>query len=50
MTKAALQSKVETVFAVPIKINSGDCIAVIYGRTGNGATDIETQVHALMAP
>jgi len=49
-SEASLQSKVETIFSVPIKVNSGDCIVVIYGRTGNGATDNETQVHALMAP
>lgn len=47
---AALQSKVETIFSVPVKVNSGDCMLVIYGRTGNGATDNETQVHAAMAP
>jgi hypothetical protein len=49
-TKAALQSQVETIFSVPIKVNAGDCMLVIYGRTGNGATDNETQVHALIAP
>ncbi len=49
-TKATLQSKIESIFSVPVKVNSGDCMLVIYGRTGNGATDNETQVHALMAP
>jgi hypothetical protein len=49
-SKAALQSQVENIFSVPVKVNSGDCMVVIYGRTGNGATDDETQVHALMAP
>jgi hypothetical protein len=49
-SKAPLQSSVESIFSVPVKVNSGDCIVVIYGRTGNGATDNETQVHALMAP
>jgi hypothetical protein len=48
--EATLQGKVETVFSVPVTVNSGDCIVVIYGRSGNGATDNETQVHALMAP
>jgi hypothetical protein len=49
-SKAPLQSQVENIFSVPVKVNSGDCMVVIYGRTGNGATDNETQVHALMAP
>jgi len=48
--EAALQGKVENIFSVPVKVNAGDCIVVIYGRSGNGATDNETQVHALMAP
>jgi hypothetical protein len=49
-SEAALQSQVENIFSVPVKVNSGDCMLVIYGRTGNGATDNETQVKALMAP
>lgn len=49
-SKATLQSLVENIFSVPLKVNSGDCMLVIYGRTGDGATDNETQVHALMAP
>jgi hypothetical protein len=49
-SKAALQSMVETIFSVPVKVNAGDCFLVIYDRKGNGATDDETQVHALMAP
>jgi hypothetical protein len=49
-SKAPLQSQVENIFSVPVKVNTGDCMVVIYGRTGNGATDNETQVHALMAP
>lgn len=49
-SKAALQSLVENIFSVPVPVNAGDCMLVIYGRTGNGATDDETQVHALMAP
>jgi hypothetical protein len=49
-TKAPLQSQVEIIFSAPIKVNVGDCMLVIYGRTGNGATDNETQVHALITP
>ena len=49
-TKAALQGMVEDIFSVPVKVNAGDCILVIYGRRGNGATDNETQVHALVGP
>ena len=48
--KAALQGQVENIFSVPVKVNAGDCIVVIYGRDGNGATDNETQVKALLAP
>jgi len=49
-TKAALQNQVETIFSVPVKVNAGDCMVTIFGRTGNGATDNETQVTGLMAP
>jgi hypothetical protein len=48
--KATLQKRVEQTFPVPITVNSGDCLVVIYGRTGNGATDDETQVHAVLTP
>ena len=48
--EATLQGKVENIFSVPITVNAGDCLLVIYGRSGNGATDNETQVDALMAP
>ena len=48
--KAALQNQVETIFSVPVQVNAGDCMVTIFGRTGNGATDNETQVNALMAP
>ena len=48
--KAALQNKVESIFSVPVKVNSGDCMLTIFGRTGNGATDNETQVIGLMGP
>jgi hypothetical protein len=48
--KVALQEQVENIFSVPVKVNVGDCMVVIYGRSGNGATDNETQVKALIAP
>jgi hypothetical protein len=48
--EATLQKKVERIFPTPIPVNSGDCMVVIYGRTGNGATDNETQVHAVLTP
>lgn len=47
---AALQNQVETIFSAPIKVNAGDCIVTIYGRSGNGATDNETQVLGLIGP
>jgi hypothetical protein len=50
LNRATLQGLVENIFSVPVKVNSGDCMLVIYSRTGNGATDNETQVHVLMAP
>ncbi len=48
--KAALQKQVERIFPDPMTVNSGDCMIVIYGRKGNGATDNETQVKALLLP
>jgi len=48
--KATLQQKVEKTFSDPLVLNSGDCMVVIYGRSGNGATDNETQVKALLTP
>lgn len=48
--KAALQNQVEAIFSVPVKVNAGDCMVTIFGRTGNGATDDETQVNALIGP
>jgi hypothetical protein len=48
--KATLQAPVERIFSDPVKVNSGDCMVVIFGRRGNGATDNETQVNALMGP
>src|SRR5271156_3810319 len=47
--KATLQKQVERILA-PVTVNSGDCMVVIYGRTGDGATDDETQVKAVLAP
>jgi hypothetical protein len=49
-SKAALQNQVESIFSVPVKVNAGDCLVTIFGRTGNGATDNETQVIGLMGP
>jgi hypothetical protein len=48
--KATLQEQVERIFPSPVTVNAGDCVVVIYARTGNGATDNETQVKALLAP
>ena len=48
--KATLQKKVQQIFFQPISVNVGDCVVVMYGRTGNGATDNETQVHLVMTP
>jgi hypothetical protein len=47
---ATLQNPVQTFFSVPVKVNAGDCLLTIYGRSGNGATDNETQVLGLMGP
>jgi len=49
-SRATLQKQVEKIFPVPLTVNSGDCVVVIYGRKGDGATDNETQLHAVMAP
>jgi hypothetical protein len=48
--KATLQKRVERIFPVPVTVNAGDCVVVIYGRKGDGATDNETQVKAVLAP
>ncbi len=48
--KATLQKRVERFFFVPLTVNAGDCVVVIYGRKGDGATDNETQVWAVLAP
>ncbi len=47
---AVLQPQVQTTFSTPPPVNAGDCIVEIFGRTGNGATDNETQVNMLMTP
>ena len=49
-SKAALTREIETLLPYPVKVNAGDCVVVIYGRKGNGATDNETQVNAVLAP
>jgi len=48
--RATLQKRVEKVFPVPYAVKAGSCVAVIYGRTGDGATDNETQVKAVLVP
>jgi hypothetical protein len=48
--KATLQKRVERIFHPPMTVNAGDCVVVIYGRKGNGATDNETQVKTLLTP
>jgi hypothetical protein len=48
--KTTLQSQVENIFSVPMIVNSGDCMLVIYGSKGNGATDNETQVKVVVTP
>jgi hypothetical protein len=48
--RATLQKAVERIFSVPVTVNSEDCLVVIYGRKGNGATDNETQVKAVLVP
>jgi hypothetical protein len=48
--RATLQKRVEKIFSPPLTVNAGDCVVVIYGRTGDGATDNEAQVKAVLAP
>lgn len=48
--KGSLQNQIETIFSVPVKVNAGDCMITIFARTGNGATDNETQITGLMGP
>jgi hypothetical protein len=33
-----------------VTMNAGSCVVVIFGRKGDGATDNETQVKALLTP
>jgi hypothetical protein len=49
-SKASLTRQVETLLPDPVKVNAGDCVVVFYGRKGDGATDNETQVHAVLVP
>ena len=48
--KASLTRQVETLLPYPVRVNAGDCIVVFYGRKGDGATDNETQIHAVLVP
>lgn len=49
-SRAPLTREIETLLPYPVKVNAGDCVVVIYGRKGNGATDNESQVNAVLAP
>jgi hypothetical protein len=49
-SKAPLTREIETFLPYPVKVDAGDCVVVIYGRKGNGATDNETQVNAVLGP
>ena len=49
-SRAALTREIETFLPYPVKVDAGDCVVVIYGRKGNGATDNETQIHAVLTP
>jgi hypothetical protein len=49
-SEASLTRQVETLLPYPVKVNAGDCVVVFYGRKGDGATDDETQIHAVLAP
>lgn len=48
--EAQLQGQVEKIFPIPVKVDAGACLLAVYGRKGNGATDNETQVRAVMTP
>jgi hypothetical protein len=48
--KATLQKRIDRIFPIPVTVNAGSCVVVIYGRKGDGATDNETQVKAVMEP
>lgn len=47
---APLTRQIETFLPYAVKVDAGDCVVVIYGRKGNGATDDETQVNAVLTP
>lgn len=47
---AALTRQIETFLPYPVKVDAGDCVVVIYGRKGTGATDNESQVNAVLTP
>jgi hypothetical protein len=49
-SKASLTRQIETFLSYPVKVDAGDCVVVIYGRKGNGATDNESQINAVLAP
>jgi hypothetical protein len=49
-SRAPLTMEVAALLPYPVKVNAGDCVVVIYGRKGNGATDNESQVNAVLAP
>lgn len=49
-SKAPLTMQIASLLPYPVKVDAGDCVVVIYGRKGNGATDNESQVNAVLAP
>ena len=49
-SKMALTRQIETFLPYPVEVNAGDCVVVIYVRKGDGATDNETQINAVLAP
>lgn len=49
-SRAPLTRQIETFLPYPVKVTAGDCVVVFYGRKGDGATDNETQIHALITP
>lgn len=50
ISRAPLTREIENLLPYPVKVEAGDCVVVIYGRKGNGATDNESQVNAVLAP
>lgn len=49
-SRASLTRQIETFLPYPVKVEAGDCVVVIYGRKGSGATDNETQINAVLMP